>query len=100
MGSLQGIPNPLRMREELAQVLPHQGIELVRRAITRWAARGGWRLKSLHCTPAPGGAGGGGGPQSSFVSPPARKISRAARARRAGAAHFPPPTPHKSPNQI
>ena len=45
MGSRSGIPNPLRMSEEIAQVLPYQGIELVRRAVARAAARVGWRLK-------------------------------------------------------
>src|SRR5215467_7137179 len=52
MGALSGIPNPLRMREECAQILPYQGIELVRRAVACVAARVGWRLKPLHCTPA------------------------------------------------
>jgi hypothetical protein len=53
MGSLQSIPNPLRMREELAQVVPHQGIELVRRTVTRLAAPVGLHLKPLYRTPAP-----------------------------------------------
>src|SRR5688572_23381427 len=53
MGPLQGIPNPLRIREELTQVVPHQVIELVRRAVTGLAARGGWSIKPPRRPPAP-----------------------------------------------
>src|SRR5688572_11894558 len=53
MGPLSGIRTRLWMREELAQVLPHQGIKLVRWAVSCLAARGGWSIETPGRPPAP-----------------------------------------------
>src|SRR5262245_59392470 len=81
MGSLQRIPNPLRMRKELAQVVPHQGIELVRRTVTRLAAPIGLPLKPWDRTPAP-------------------VVTMTAIARQGRTGRLTPATAHQGPQQI
>src|SRR5215470_19874349 len=53
MGPFYGIRNRLWMREELTQVLPHQGIKLVRWAVTCLAARVEWSISTPGRPPAP-----------------------------------------------
>src|ERR1700741_4571860 len=81
MGSLQSIPNPRWMREELAQVVPHQGIELVCWAVTSLATRVGLCIKPLHRTPAP-------------------VVAMTARARQGRTGRLTPATAHQGPQQV
>src|SRR5919108_5063997 len=81
MGALQRIPNPLRMREELAQVMPYQGIELVCWAVTRVAARLGLHIQPLNRTPA-------------------SVVAMTARARQGRTGRLTPATAHQCPQQI